>query len=116
MCTVAGADSQQGELEQIDGDDVLPLSGGTTLKPVRFWSEPNKSNALEPGIKLLDSSHVVPEDEDSLLKSKKESQRAVSATQVSIHFYFYFYFRPNMVSIFRNVVSTFPLIPNITHS
>lgn len=86
VCTVAGSDPQQGESEQNDGDDVLPLSGSTTLKPVRFWSDQNKANALEPGIKLLDSSHIVHEDEDGLLKSKKESQRAVSTTQVSVYF------------------------------
>ncbi|KAF7770523.1 transcriptional regulator family: Forkhead [Agaricus bisporus var. burnettii] len=107
VCTVAGADSQQGELEQIDGDDVLPLSGGTTLKPVRFWSEPNKSNALEPGIKLLDSSHVVPEDEDSLLKSKKESQRAVSATQFPP-----FLLYPTSPTPERRAVDTIPPVSN----
>lgn len=90
MCTVAGSDAQQGESDQNDGDDVLPLSGSTTLKPVRFWSDQDKADELEPGIKLLDSRHIVSEDEDGLLKSKKESQRAVSATQVSVKFNFNF--------------------------
>ncbi|KAF9453556.1 hypothetical protein P691DRAFT_800179 [Macrolepiota fuliginosa MF-IS2] len=76
-CKIADPDSRQ-DREQNDTEDVLPLSGSTTLKPVRFWGDHSRNDALEPGIKLLSSQHLAAEDEDGLLKSKTESQRAAS--------------------------------------
>lgn len=83
-CKIVEPDSQREEKEQNDTEDVLPLSGGTTLKPVRFWGDHSKSDALEPSIKLLSSKRVVAEDEDGLLKSKMEGQRAATGQVSSI--------------------------------
>lgn len=82
VCAVVDSDSQQDDSEQNDGDDILPLSGSTTLKPVSFWGDQSKANALEPGIRLLGANRIVVEDEDDLLKSKIEGQRAASSSQV----------------------------------
>lgn len=84
VCSVAGSDPHRDEREQNDSDntDVLPFSGSTTLKPVRFWGDQPKAGALEPGIDLLSNKRVVPEDEDHLLKSKAEGQRATSVHNI----------------------------------
>jgi DNA ligase-4 len=78
-CTIADSDFQRHEREQSDDNtDVLPLSGSTTLKPVRFWGDQPKASSLEPSINLLSSTRIASEDEDDLLKSKAEGQRATS--------------------------------------
>ncbi|KXN86593.1 Forkhead box protein I3 [Leucoagaricus sp. SymC.cos] len=74
-CSIAQSDSHRDEGEQSDNTDVLPLSGSTTLKPVRFWGDQSKANTLEPSINLLSSKRIIVEDEDDLLKSKAEGQR-----------------------------------------
>ncbi len=83
-CVIADSDIQEedGDHNDDDDEDILPLSGSTTLKPVRFWGDQSKTDALEPGIKLLSAKQVGVEDEDSLIQSKLEGQRATS-NQVS---------------------------------
>jgi hypothetical protein len=75
-CSIAEPESHTDEGEQDDDDDTDLLP---TLKPVRFWGDQSKTSALEPGINLLSSKRVPADnDDDDLLKSKAEGQRATS--------------------------------------